>query len=362
MSKPCDRKGRQKIFFLHLNKAASCCRADPIDLTKQPIDHYISLWEDEKQQLSQGVELPGCRHCWKAENTGQKSYRQQMAGYNKNVVEIFINNLCNQMCSYCSPKFSSKWEDSIRNDGNFVNISKSSKENLSITQVTHQDTEFWLTEIESLFKQGQVSLRLLGGEPLMQKQNLQKLLELNTDNIESLSVTTNLNPPSNKFLKWMLDTFPSDKLLFYISLDTLPTQNAIPRAGFDQNKFNENLELLKQHNVSFVFLSVVSVLNIFNLHEYQQWIAQNNYNTKFFRINNPDCLDACFLPDEFKQSIDRTLLPESAIHALDHTTGTLDLKLFEQYNYLNQYFQRTGTILTDTKLADYWTWLERKFK
>jgi organic radical activating enzyme len=341
---------------------SGCCRSDPIDITEQSIDHYINLWEYERQQLAQGIELPGCRHCWKAENTGQQSYRQQMAGYNKNVVEIFSNNACNQMCSYCSPKFSSKWEDSIRNDGNFVNISKSSKDNLSITQTAHQDTDFWLTEIASLFKQGQISVSLLGGEPLMQKQNLKKLLELNTNNIESLHITTNLNPPSNKFLKWVLDTFPRDKLLFNISLDALPAQNAIPRAGFDQHKFNENLELLKQYNVSFMFLSVVSVLNIFNLNEYYQWITQNNYKATFFRINNPDCLDPCYLPDEFKQSIDRTLLPGSAIHALNHTTSTLDLKLFEQYNYLKQYFYRTGTILTDPKFAEYWAWLEGKFK
>jgi len=40
----------------------------------------------------------------------------------------------------------------------------------------------------------------------------------------------------------------------------------------------------------------------------------------------------------------------------------VDIKLFEQYNYLKQYFARTGTEVTNTVFATYWTWLEERFK
>jgi len=363
MTKSCEFKGQQKVFLLHLNQTASCCRAEPIPLTNQPIDYYLDLWNNEKDQLAQGVELSGCKHCWKAENNGQLSYRQQPVVGNPNYVEIHFDNLCNQMCSYCSPKFSSAWESNIQQYGNFVNVSKSSKDNLALTIAgTDRNTEFWIDQLKNFLRRGPVGVRLLGGEPLMQRRNLQQLLELNTDQITDLTIITNLNPPNNKFLKWVLETFPKEKLFFEISLDTVPEHNAIPRAGFDRHKFEENLELLKQHGVEFIFLSVVSVLNIFSIHKFQTWLDDNNYQTKFSQLHNPDCLSPHYLPDQFKKLIFGKILPQATLYNLECPPKLVDLKLFEQYNYLKQYFQRTNTQLTDHDLAMYWTWLEEKFK
>jgi len=362
MSKSCNLKGSQKLFMLHLNKVASCCRADPIELDNLSIDYYIDLWKQEHQQLEQGIELPGCRHCWQAEHSGQQSYRQQMTGNEVNHIEIIIDNLCNQMCSYCSPKFSSEWEKNIQQHGNFINVSKSASRNLSIVSLTPNDQDAKLDQLKDLLNRGPVTLKLLGGEPLMQRRNLQKLLELNANNITTLKINTNLNPPTDKFLKWILDTFPKNKLSFDISLDTVPTHNAIPRAGFDQQKFTENLKLLEQYNIPILFLSVVSILNIFSITQYQSWLKEQNYQAVFLRINNPDCLDPCYLPNQFKQMINIELLPEAAKQSLTHSPSTVDLKQFEQYNYLTQYFQRTNTKITDHALATYWDWLKEKYE
>lgn len=363
MTKYCKIKGNQKVFLLHLNKAASCCRADPIPLTNQSIDHYLDLWKDESNQLAQGVELPGCNHCWNAESKGQLSYRQQPGMVDSNFVEIHIDNLCNQTCSYCSPKFSSAWESNIQQYGNFIDVSKSVKENLAISLNNNQNnTEFWIDELKNFLSRGPVGIKLLGGEPLMQRRNLQRLLELNADQITVLKITTNLNPPNNKFLKWVLETFPKEKLFFEISLDTVPEHNAIPRAGFDIEKFEENLNLLKKHSVAFSFLAVVSVLNIFSIYKYQNWLDANDYQAKFFQLHNPDCLDSCYLPAEFKNSILKNPLPELVLDILEHSPKLVDLKLFEQYNYLKQYFQRTNTKITDPELATYWNWLQEKYK
>jgi sulfatase maturation enzyme AslB (radical SAM superfamily) len=266
------------------------------------------------------------------------------------------------MCSYCSPKYSSTWEDNIRQVGSFIDISQSAKNNLALLTQYTDTQELWIEEIKKFSSREPVHLKLLGGEPLMQKRNLQKLLELNHNNVLSLNINTNLNPPDNKFLKWILETFPKEKLSFDISLDTIPAHNATPRAGFDQHKFLENLRLLEQHNVPFNFISVVSVLNIFNIAEYQKWLQSNQYRAMFNRLNNPDCLDPCYLPHEFKQLLIAESIPDTARQALEHSPKMIDLKQFEQYNYLNQYFQRTGTKITDHRLATYWEWLQQKFK
>lgn len=42
----------------------------------------------------------------------------------------------------------------------------------------------------------------------------------------------------------------------------------------------------------------------------------------------------------------------------------IDLKLKEQYNYLTQYFDRTGTDTntTNAEFNQYWTWLQGQYK
>ena len=382
-TKSCDLKGNQKVFRLHLNQAASCCMAysDTLDDTKT-LDHYINQWQQESDQLDQGQEIASCEICWKNENAGMESYRQLMKDHSyagkpgepprldqfANLIEIFISNLCNQMCSYCSPKFSSEWENSVVNSGVFAKISTTANNNqiLENTSITNQ--EYWLSEIEryiSTQSDNSVELKLLGGEPLMQMTNLRRLLEFNSSKIELLSIHTNLNPPTSRFLEWILETFPAEKLKINISIDSTLEYNHVPRARFDQTRFRANLKLLEKHRVAFNFTSVISVLSIFDIANFHAFATQNRYPTVFTKINNPDCLDPIYLPWEFKQRIlnTRAKLPDLAKEILTFETETVDLKLFEQYNYLKQYFDRTKIDPTTTPNAlfnEYWTWLSNK--
>ena len=371
------------MFRLNLNQAASCCRAysETLDDTKT-LDYYIDHWQQESDQLDQGQEIVSCEICWKKENVGLESYRQQTLGrvyagkpgelprldQFSNTIEIYINNLCNQMCSYCSPKFSSEWEKSIANDGMFTKVSTTIKNNLLLENTSVTNQEHWLKEIEryiSTQPDNSVELKLLGGEPLMQMSNIRRLLEINSNKIELLSIHTNLNPPTSRFLQWILENFPIEKLKVNISIDSTPEYNHIPRAGFDQTKFRNNLALLEKYKVNFNFASVISTLSIFDIANFFTFIKQYGYPTMFEKINNPDCLDPIYLPGEFKQRILNTQaeLPDRAIEILTRHTETVDLKLFEQYNYLKQYFDRTGIDPTATPNAlfnEYWTWLSNK--
>ena len=382
-SKSCDLKGNQKVFRLHLNQAGSCYEAysDTLDDTKT-LDHYINHWQQERDQLDQGQEIASCETCWKKENAGLQSHRQQMKGHSyggkpgepprldqfANSIEILISNLCNQMCSYCSPKFSSEWENSIANDGMFANISTTIKNNLLLDKTSVKNQEHWLREIEryiSAQPDNSVELKLLGGEPLMQMTNLIRLLELNSSKIELLSIHTNLNPPTSRFLEWIFETFPTEKLKINISIDSTPEYNHVPRAGFDQTRFRNNLALLEKHKVNFNFTPVISVLSIFDIANFCSFTSKYGCLIFFNKINNPDCLNPIHLPWEFRQRILNTQvkLPDLAREILTFHTETVDLKLFEQYNYLKQYFDRTKIDPTATPNAlfnEYWTWLSNK--
>jgi sulfatase maturation enzyme AslB (radical SAM superfamily) len=285
-----------------------------------------------------------------------------------NTIEIFTSNLCNQMCSYCSPKFSSTWQESIVTDGEFKNISATAKLNQSVPNIVTDHREYWIKEINQYISEqpeNSVKLDLLGGEPLMQIHSLQQLLEMNSRQVRQLLIQTNLNPPSQRFLRWILENFPNEKLVFDISIDSTPEYNHVPRAGFRQDVFMSNLKLLKDHAVMCQVTSVISVTSIFDIANFCKFLDQIGYSATFSQINNPDCLDPIYLPTEFKQRIlDTNIpLPDLANKILNSDNKMVDLKLFEQYNYLKQYFARTNIDPGTTPNAlfnEYWAWLSNK--
>ena len=365
--KSCDRKGKEKTFRLHLNQATSCCISYPVDLDHtKTVDHYVDLWRQERQQLDQGQEILSCETCWKKENKGLSSYR--IVEEANNSIEVFTSNLCNQMCSYCSPKYSSTWQESVGKHGEFKNISSTAQRNQLVakTNTTHQ--EYWIQEINRYISQqpeNSIDLNLLGGEPLMQLHSLQRLLEMNSSRVRQLIIQTNLNPPSQRFLLWILENFPIDKIVVSVSIDSTPEYNHVPRAGFSQDAFMSNLKLLKDHAVTCRFISVISITSIFDISNFCTFLDRTGYSTTFAQLNNPDCLDPIYLPKQFKQQIldTRIPLPSLVVEILNSNNKTVDLKLFEQYNYLKQYFDRTQIDPTATPNAlfnEYWAWLTEK--
>lgn len=368
MTKSCDLKGQQKHFFLLQGVAASCCQGQSEALGNYSnLDQLIAHWQKEKQQLDQGLAVSSCSVCWQKENQGQTSLRLMSQGTVGNLVELAIDNACNQMCSYCSPKFSSTWRQSIEAHGAFDLVSNETKQNLSL-EFTANTAPQWLDAINQ-YVQSQpantVTLKLTGGEPLMQIKNLQTLLELLGDRVAQLRINTNLNPPNNKFLIWLLNRVPAQRLFFDISLDATLAFNHVPRAGFDQLKFAKNLELVQQYQVGYQFISVISVLNVFDLPNLMTWAQHQPGNFKWLVCRNPACLSAELLPDRFKQQIDTTNLPAIAGQLLQPNPNPVDFKLFEQYNYLNQYFLRTqidpGTT-ANTQWNQYWQWLQQRYQ
>lgn len=369
-SKACEFKGRQKSFFLHQNRVASCCRAHADELNPElALDFYLQKWTHERQQLAQGVELAGCEHCWIQERSGHTSYR--LIGKDTNKIELFLSNLCNQMCSYCSPKFSSTWQDSIQQQGMLERISTTSKQNLQI-ESAESDVDHWIDEINQHINScddDSVVLKILGGEPLMQQRNLERLLSMNSNKIRTLGIHTNLNPPTDKFLRWLLQHIPANKLNFEVSIDSSPGYNHWPRARFDQARFEQNLDLLTQHQIPTGFFAVISVLSVFDLPNFIPWAQSQNKEIFFLQLNNPACLDAGLLPQRFRQQIWNGIQnldpPKILQEILQQETKHDSLKLFEQYNYLKQYFERNDldpTQCANDLFKQYWAWLIENHK
>ena len=370
MTLECGRKGTQKSFFLNQGQAASCCNSYPESLPPT-LDNLLQRWQQEKQQLIDGTAITNCETCWKHESAGLKSYRDNYGMITTNDIELWLSNACNQMCSYCSPKFSSTWQDNVERHGLFTKVSATARANQNIPIKSDIDTDYWINQITDYIKlqpADSVNLKLLGGEPLMQFKNLEKIISVAGNGVRKLIINTNLNPPNNKFLSMLLDTMPIHKLEFVVSLDSTPEYNHVPRAGFDQAKFESNLILLQDYQVKFSFSSVVSVLSVFDLPNFIAWSKSHQYYVEFSKINTPDCLDPIWLPshilDQIAQEFGDVDQPEIFKELHQNPQKMVDLKSFEQYNYLSQYFSRTGIVPADINnviFQEYWSWISKKF-
>ena len=150
-SRSCHFKGGQKVFLFDIQKADSCCRADLTDLTPtQDVNYHIALWEEESKLLDQGVKISSCEYCWRDEDQGKTSYRLNYIDQAKNhVIELKLSNSCNQMCSYCEPRFSSTWNQSITEHGTFDNISKTARDRLKPFIPIQQDNSEYINQINS---------------------------------------------------------------------------------------------------------------------------------------------------------------------------------------------------------------------
>ena len=368
-SKVCWLKSGQKYFNLHINQVYSCCSSYPEPFDSS-VDQLVVKWKQEQQDLAQGIQLPGCEMCWKKEQQGLISLRllQGQTPLTERI-ELNLSNLCNHQCSYCSPKLSSKWEESISEFGLFSNVRSAINKNFELQK--HKLDQDKLQQIQNYIlqqKDNSVDLVITGGEPLMQKANLELLLGLVSQKVKNLHVITNLNPPTNKFLLWLLDNIDSKKIKFAVSLDATPEFNHIPRSGFDQQRFLKNFEILQKADAQVYFLSTVSALGIFDAVNFSRWLQRNKItDINFHKVNNPVCLSPELIPFDFRQRILEANQSLSPIvqEVLVYQQPTVDLNLFEQYNYLKQYFSRTGInpMNTTNKLfGEYWSWLEGKFK
>lgn len=242
------------------------------ELKKNPSAlHNTKFKINERKQMAQGKQPPGCEYCWKIENLknskqiSDRLYRssENWAFENYDYVtdndhdfdvspaylEVNFSYACNQKCIYCSPHLSSTWYKEIKEFGSFNLLAKKYNDErcTEVKPYNHNDLLGLeetgklpfeirkggkLTKNENPYVQAfwkwfpeiyndLYHLRMTGGEPLMH-QDTYKVLNYVIENPSpelQLGITTNLCPPDKKtfakFLKILkrLDNPVNDKTI-----------------------------------------------------------------------------------------------------------------------------------------------------
>lgn len=263
-----------------------------------------------------------CSYCWTQEDLGNLSDRHYRSGepwaaehYEAiangtgdedaipSYVEVNFNNACNLKCSYCSPQFSSSWDDEIRRFGGYP------------TSTTHNDAshftgrrrpipnrehnpyvdafwEWWPSLYPKL-----KHFRMTGGEPLMDRNTYRVFdyvlafpkPDLHIDVTSNFSVEEKLWEQYFYYVNQLCNT-NIEHYMQYVSLDTGIAEHAeYLRHGLDFMKVAGRVDMfLRQipYRNSLTFIVTMNNLSILGLKNLLQSILtlRRKYSTTYQRV------------------------------------------------------------------------------
>jgi len=273
------------------------------NIKNQPLNEIINgkIHLEVKESLMNGRPHRHCRQCYELEKTCSSSTRfwfnefvpvqtPVLEDYTLQMIDIRWSNHCNLRCLYCNSNSSSSIAE-------FEKI----KEKKSIRQ--------WQQEILALIKENILTIRevyLLGGEPLLIKENLE-LLEYIHDQHITLITNLSLDNSKNQIYKKLLS---KPNVNWEISLEQVGKKFEYVRNNASWDQVINNVIGLNNldKNVSFhVLYCIYSSLDFYGILQ-----ELRKYSTVMLNfLIEPECLDVNHHCMDIKQiaidEIDKTL-------------------------------------------------------
>ena len=280
----------------------------PIDeISRTPAAlHNTKHKQQQRKMMLAGTRPAECQYCWNMEDLGQMSDRHYRSGEPwaarhfdaithstgdeddvlPSYVEVNFNHACNLACSYCSPQFSSTWQQEVERLGAYP------------TSTPHNDPDHfrgerrpiparehnpWVEAFWSWWPELYSELthfRMTGGEPLMDR-NTYRVFDWVLDHPKPdlhLCVTSNFSVEERlwqrykDYAKRLCDRDNIEHFMQYVSLDGWGAQAEYMRHGLDfellWDRVNQFLtEIPYVNSLTFIVtmnnLSVTSLENLF---------------------------------------------------------------------------------------------------
>ena len=283
----------------------TCCSAemDIGDINKQNIQEILqgASARSIRQAIIEERWHPQCAQCKKLEDMGARSERIDSGSVAKfdyfkhakadtfelHKLDLRWSNLCNLACNYCYEYFSSKW--SVLK-GIKINANRAEAEDSLFTLIAEN-----VNSVDSI-----ETINLLGGEPLLQKQNHKLIDLLPTKNYYILS-NLSIDLPNNTIAPKLI---ANSNAQWGISFDTVGPRFEYVRHGAEWTTFVSNLRYLNSQGARIINAHpLYCTYSAFNLCEYYDFIISEGYFNEVYwcAIQNIRSLNVFKLPDNFKR-------------------------------------------------------------
>jgi len=325
----CLAKWKQVSLHLTTGLNNSCYhpplhQIDPTDLKDNPSALHNTAYKKQQRVIMLKNERPSeCSYCWNIEDTGNLSDRhyrsgepwaamdlekiRNSTGLEDNVipsyVEVNFNSACNLACSYCSPQFSSTWEQETNKFGSYPTSPPHNDPShftgrnkpIPVREENPYVEAFWRwwPELYPHLKH----FRMTGGEPLMDKNTYRVfdyVLALPKPDLH-LNVASNFSVDDRLFEKYigyvkrLCDT-NIEHFMQYVSLDSgIEAQAEYIRTGMNfkrvEHNVNRYLEEAPYRN-SLTFIITMNNLSVTGIKEQLEWILglRKTYSKTYQRV------------------------------------------------------------------------------
>jgi len=254
-----------------------------------------------KQAIYNNQYHENCQGCVKVEQHSSSSERTWYSSITENKtidlqrindnqlqsLDIRWSNTCNLSCVYCDHYQSSQWAMLKRQP---------------IERLDYENTLDGILEFIESNKKSLKNISLLGGEPLLQKENAH-LLDVVADDV-SIYVITNLSVPleTNKIFKKLIQ---KSNVTWDISFETVENRYEYVRHGSSWDLILKNIRLLKEltkdmPGQAVAVTSQYSVYNAINLSQvYQSFLDYDLPMMRWSELHYPEILSVINLPQKF---------------------------------------------------------------
>jgi sulfatase maturation enzyme AslB (radical SAM superfamily) len=203
----------------------------------------------------------------------------QANNFDLHTIDVRWTNLCNFACTYCGPKFSSKWAEELKVTQDVP------------TDKQRADFKEYIFKNAPNFKH----VYLAGGEPLLMKENLELLKKLNPE--VNLRINTNLS----KVDTGVFDAVCGFKNVHWtVSVETIKDEFEYIRFGGCWSDFLDNLNTIRKldHKISFNMLwFLLNYDTVFECVDYLKGLGFHNNSFIIGALLNPDYLNIRHLPE-----------------------------------------------------------------
>ena len=308
----CLAKWKQVSLHLPTGLNNSCyhppLHAIPAELLQDnPSALHNTPHKKEQRKIMLKQERPGeCSYCWAMEDNGKLSDRHYRSGepwaakdfdviVNSNgdedvipsYVEVNFNHACNLACSYCSPQFSSTWQQEMDQHGAYPTSNRHNDPSyftgrnrpIPVRENNPYVDAFW-SWWPTLYPELE-HFRMTGGEPLLDK-NTYRVFDYVLSNPKPdlhLNVTSNFSVDEKSwqrylgYVKQLCEDEKIEHFMQYVSLDSFGSQAEYIRHGLDFDLLWERVnqfltEIPGRNSVTFIVtmnnLSVTGLGKLFS--------------------------------------------------------------------------------------------------
>lgn len=338
----CQLKWTWNTLKLQNGSSKSCHRVKSVTIDPDQFDnfHNHQTWLDHRKMMLDGkFPSSGCDYCEKIESAGGVSDRLaslqipdltppeldhdlQAVHVTPRILEVYLDNICNMSCIYCSETDSSKIQIENKKFGNAAFTGSgitipTIKSNNNSQQYVEKFFDYLKDNCHNLKR-----LHILGGEPFYQK-NFERVLDFLKQNKNpslQLNIVTNLMVAENKLLdfvdlaKYLIKNKQIQRLDITASIDCFGPEQEYVRYGLNLDRFLKNFSILVSHKwITLHTNSTITSLTIKTMPDMLKYMHDikkyRKLNTAFGLVVDmpwlhPDIFPGDFFKSDFDKIID----------------------------------------------------------